>query len=74
MKYFEKTEQKAASVENQYLFTVAVSKRVRSLQEGAPVLVEGVDNSIEQASEAALREFAEDRLDYEMETKAKREN
>lgn len=71
MRYFEKTEQKAASVKNQYLFTVAVAKRVRSLQEGAPALVEGVDNSVEQAAEAALREFAENRIDFDLEEKTK---
>lgn len=74
MKYFEKTEQKAASVENQYLFTIAVSKRVRSIQESAPILVEGIAQPEEQASEAAMTEFADNRLDYELEVKTKREN
>lgn len=74
MKYFEKTEQRAASVENQYLFSIAVAKRVRSIQEGAPVLVEGITNPEEQSSEAAMREFADRRLDYELDSKSKREN
>lgn len=74
MKYFEKTEQKAASVENQYLFTIAVSKRVRSIQEGAPILVEGIAQPEEQASEAAMTEFANNRIDYELDAKTKREN
>jgi len=74
VKYFDKTEQKAASVENQYLFTIAVSKRVRSIQEGAPILVEGIAQPEEQASEAAMTEFANGRIDYELDAKTKREN
>ncbi len=74
MKHFEKIEQRAASVDNQYLFSIAVAKRVRSIQEGAPVLVEGISNPEEQSSEAAMKEFAERRLDYELDVKAKREN
>lgn len=74
MKYFEKTEQKATSVNNQYLFTIAVSKRMRSIQEGAPVLVEGITEPEERAAEATMREFAEDRIDYRIEDKGKKEN
>ncbi len=74
MKYFDKTEQKAASVDNQYVFSIAVAKRVRSIQEGAPILVEGIACPEEQASEAAMTEFAEGRLNYELDAKAKREN
>jgi len=74
MKYFEKTEQKAASVDNQYVFTIAVSKRMRSIQEGAPVLVEGITEPEERAAEVAMREFAEGCIDYLVEDKGKKEN
>jgi DNA-directed RNA polymerase subunit K/omega len=63
MNDFEKIEEKASTTRNQYLLSLAMAKRVRSLRSGAPTLVEDVRGRIEPVR-AAMAEFARDLIAY----------
>ncbi|MGM0627254.1 MAG: DNA-directed RNA polymerase subunit omega [Candidatus Fermentibacterota bacterium] len=63
MNDFEKIEEKASTTRNQYLLSLAMAKRVRSLRSGAPTLVEGIKGRVEPIR-AAMAEFAGDMIAY----------
>lgn len=59
MRSFFQIEEQAASSENQYLLSLAASKRVRHLKAGSPPLIEGAkpDKPVETALEELARGF-----------------
>lgn len=63
MNDFEKIEERASTTRNQYLLSLAMAKRVRSLRSGAPTLVEGIKGRVEPIR-AAMAEFAGDMIAY----------
>jgi DNA-directed RNA polymerase subunit K/omega len=63
MNDFEKIEEKASTTRNQYLLSLAMAKRVRSLRSGAPSLVEGARGRIEPIK-TTMGEFARDMIAY----------
>jgi DNA-directed RNA polymerase subunit K/omega len=63
MNDFEKIEEKASTTRNQYLLSLAMAKRVRSLRSGAPALVEDARGRIEPVK-TAMAEFARDMIAY----------
>jgi DNA-directed RNA polymerase subunit K/omega len=65
MRYFKKIEKQAAQTENQYTLALAIAKRVRHIRSGAPTLSDVPDPG-ENPVEAALEEFAESRIAYEV--------
>lgn len=65
MNDFEKIEEKASTTRNQYLLSLAMAKRVRSLRSGAPALVEDARGRTEPVK-TAMAEFARDLIDYRM--------
>lgn len=67
MRSFYDIEEKAAGSRNQYLLSIAVSRRVRRLKEGAPPVLQGTrpDRKIETALEEISRGAIEYRLEGE---------
>jgi len=63
MNDFEKIEEKASTTRNQYLLSLAMARRVRSLRSGAPTLVEDIKGRVEPVK-AAMAEFAGDLIAY----------
>lgn len=63
MNDFEKIEEKASTTRNQYLLSLAMARRVRSLRSGAPPLVEDMKGRIEPVK-TAMSEFAGDLIAY----------
>lgn len=59
MRSFYQIEEQAAASLNQYLLSLAASKRVRHLKAGAPPLIEGAkpDKPVETALEELARGF-----------------
>jgi DNA-directed RNA polymerase subunit K/omega len=66
MKSFEKVENLAAESENQYKLALAMAKRVRALQNGAPCLVPEVKDSQQNAVKAAMAEFSRGLITYDV--------
>ncbi|MCK5117554.1 MAG: DNA-directed RNA polymerase subunit omega [Candidatus Aegiribacteria sp.] len=53
--------------DNQYILAIAIAKRVRKLRSGAPPLVE-VDNSRRKPFQIAMREIAEKKILYSVDS------
>ncbi len=73
MKSFEEVEKLAAESGNQYQLALAMSRRVRALKDGAPCLVPEMKDSVQNAVKAAMAEFAQGLISYELETDDQKE-
>ncbi|MBD3277449.1 MAG: DNA-directed RNA polymerase subunit omega [Candidatus Aegiribacteria sp.] len=60
---YEEIDVMGEQADNQYLLALAIAKRVRTLREGAPSLVE-VDNSKRKPFQTAMKEIAEKKIEY----------
>lgn len=63
MNDFEKIEEQASTTRNQYLLSLAMAKRVRSLRSGAPALIEGSRGRVEPIR-TAMAEFSRDLVSF----------
>jgi DNA-directed RNA polymerase subunit K/omega len=61
---YEEVDRMVEDIDNQYLLTLAIAKRVRKLRSGAPSLVEDVQNSRRLPFKAAMEEFARKKILY----------
>ncbi len=66
MKSFEKVEELAAESKNQYKLALAMAKRVKALRDGAPCLVPEIRDSQQNAVRAAMAEFSQGLIAYEI--------
>lgn len=66
MRSFERVEQLAADSDNQYKLALAMAKRVRALRNGAPCLVPEIRDSQQNAVKAAMAEFSQGLIAYEV--------
>ena len=60
---YEEIDEMGEQTHNQYLLALAIAKRVRTLREGAPALVE-VENSKRKPFQTAMEEIAEKKIEY----------
>lgn len=66
MKSFEKVEELSAGSRNQYKLALAMATRVRALRDGAPCLVPEIRDSQQNAVKAAMAEFSQGLIAYEI--------
>lgn len=60
---YEEIDEMGEKTDNQYILALAIARRVRTLREGAPALVE-TDNSGRKSFQTAMREIAEKKILY----------
>ncbi len=63
MDVFRRFDSFSESAENLYVLALAVARRVRSLKDGAPPLVD-VENGRARPMETAAQEFSEQRITF----------